>query len=508
MNERPLICGFLKVRNEVIRESNIYRCVENMMQFCNVMIVADDASSDGSREFLQSVIEPENLILVKPEDQSFYNELAVKQRMLERVHEIKPYFCWWQDSDESTENIDALLELCEREKDNPGGPAAWRSHYTQIWRRTLWARTDSGFDDGMYIKLWRWSPDLSFDVQTRLHAAQFPQQLIPKINSLPTLKSETLHLGNYGKNLIWKNVAYYDNPLSIDRHMHFEKATYRWTGDPELVLSVNLPPTPAPFTEKEKKIILGWNGLRKTKGLFTVIVPTYNRAAFLPEALQSLLNQTYENWIAIVLDDGSTDNTPELMAEWQDKDPRFFYCRYPEHKGAVWMNERGMDMACEFGEFWTRLGSDDYFEPQKLALDAEKLAAAEACYGPYRVLRDGKLAELCNPEMSSAHIASLLKDGRFVCSWANIAARCEVLRKVKARWGSYVDPRLENCEDFLANYRISRSANFEFRSAGEGTHDSIWRINPVGASADTTQTGKEEALTRKIIEEENGRQGS
>ena len=51
---------------------------------------------------------------------------------------------------------------------------------------------------------------------------------------------------------------------------------------------------------------------------FSVIVPTWNRAGILPKAINSVLDQTHENWELIIVDDGSTDNTKEVLAKFTD----------------------------------------------------------------------------------------------------------------------------------------------------------------------------------------------
>lgn len=67
--------------------------------------------------------------------------------------------------------------------------------------------------------------------------------------------------------------------------------------------------------------------------LVSIIIPTYNRAHLIGETLDSVLAQTYENWECIVVDDGSTDHTDEVMAEYCAKDSRFRYFHRPDtHK--------------------------------------------------------------------------------------------------------------------------------------------------------------------------------
>ncbi|MBL0738880.1 glycosyltransferase family 2 protein [Flavobacterium sp. GN10] len=64
----------------------------------------------------------------------------------------------------------------------------------------------------------------------------------------------------------------------------------------------------------------------------SIIIPTYNRAYLIRETLDSILAQTYRNWECIVIDDGSTDNTEDLLREFIDKDNRFQYYKRPAEK--------------------------------------------------------------------------------------------------------------------------------------------------------------------------------
>ena len=94
----------------------------------------------------------------------------------------------------------------------------------------------------------------------------------------------------------------------------------------------------------------------------SVIVPTYNRAAFLPIAIQSLFEQSFQNIEIIVVDDGSTDETKVVLEPLMDK------IKYitTEHKGTAHARNTGMKAAT--GEYIAFLDSDDLYLPHKLEL--------------------------------------------------------------------------------------------------------------------------------------------
>ena len=531
--DRPFILGFAKVRNENLREGNASRLVSELQRLCDAWVVCDDASVDGTRELLVAVTPPENLLLVPPAEQDFRKELSIKQRMLARVHQIQPEWILWLDADEAVgASAEAFRAWLRSVHDAP--QIAWRCHYTQFWRNTSWARTDSDFDGASFLKLWRWNPDLSFEVQEGTHHRQFPKQIAERMTKTPSLVGtapfEVLHYGNVGKSLVWKCIQYWGGLGGVDRHLRFPGAQYRHVDAARFPAGCSWLPgdRPQSFTTQEIARIEALKNLRAVPGLFCVVIPTYNRAGTLDKALASVVAQTYEQWVAVVVDDGSTDGTPDLMRTWQDRDPRIFYCRFPTNRGGVAVNEVGTAIACEMAAFWTRIGSDDWWEPRKLESDAEALKTHQAVYGPYRVYRHGAPAEICNPPRTPEDCGALLCGGTFVASWANCAVRTEVLRAVRERHGRFADPSLRNCEDYLINARIARLADWVWRGRIQGTlvigpapvggiatdntlhapleglePDAVWSVAADGASANTGQLAADEQRTRALITEEN-----
>jgi glycosyltransferase involved in cell wall biosynthesis len=65
----------------------------------------------------------------------------------------------------------------------------------------------------------------------------------------------------------------------------------------------------------------------------SVVIPTYNRAKFLREAIESALSQTLPPMGVYVVDDASTDETPQLMAQWYGANPKVHYLRLSENSG-------------------------------------------------------------------------------------------------------------------------------------------------------------------------------
>ncbi|HEY6139044.1 MAG TPA: glycosyltransferase family 2 protein, partial [Thermoanaerobaculia bacterium] len=104
----------------------------------------------------------------------------------------------------------------------------------------------------------------------------------------------------------------------------------------------------------------------------SVIIPAYNYARFLPDAVDSVLAQTWSDWECVIVDDGSTDDTAAVARQYVERDRRVRYVRQ-ENAGLAAARNTGLQNTT--GEFVQFLDADDRLAPNKLRLHAEFLGA-------------------------------------------------------------------------------------------------------------------------------------
>lgn len=100
----------------------------------------------------------------------------------------------------------------------------------------------------------------------------------------------------------------------------------------------------------------------------SVVMTSYNYAEYLPDAIESVINQTYKDWELIIVDDGSTDNSVEIIKEYSKKDPRIKLFQHEEgvNKGLADTVKLGCEKAS--GDWIVFLESDDKFTPDSLEM--------------------------------------------------------------------------------------------------------------------------------------------
>lgn len=100
--------------------------------------------------------------------------------------------------------------------------------------------------------------------------------------------------------------------------------------------------------------------------LISIIIPTYNRANLISNTLDSILLQTYANWECIIVDDGSMDNSDEVIQKYLNKDIRFQYFKRPENKLKGPNACRNYGFQQSKGVYINWFDSDDVYLPNAL----------------------------------------------------------------------------------------------------------------------------------------------
>lgn len=124
--------------------------------------------------------------------------------------------------------------------------------------------------------------------------------------------------------------------------------------------------------------------------MISVIVPTYNRASTIKKSLDSVLNQTFRDLELIVIDDGSTDNTKDIIDSYTDTRIKYVY-----QKNAGACVARNLGINCANGELIAFQDSDDFWHPKKLEkqISAMSNSGADIVFCKMAQFEDGKCVE-------------------------------------------------------------------------------------------------------------------
>lgn len=194
-----------------------------------------------------------------------------------------------------------------------------------------------------------------------------------------------------------------------------------------------------------------WRGAADPEAvpLVSVVIPCFNQAPFLTEAIESALDQTYPHVEIIVVDDGSTDNTSEIATRYPG-----VRCVRQENRGLAGARNTGLRRSN--GEYLVFLDSDDRVLPDAIQIGLETLAARPECAfvsGEIRVIaQDGGVLWERQPQPAERDsYAALLR-------WNYIATPAVVLfrRAVFETLGVF-DTRVDACADYEIYLRIART---------------------------------------------------
>ena len=177
--------------------------------------------------------------------------------------------------------------------------------------------------------------------------------------------------------------------------------------------------------------------MRENEIFVSVVVPTYNRAHLIGETIQSVIDQTYSNWELIIVDDGSEDDTRNIIDKFADKRIHYFKI---DHCG-IFGKVRNAGMQRANGDLIAFLDSDDLWKPEKLSYQLSLLKQnpdAAFIFGHGEQFGKGAIPP---PQMEKFYSGNvfipLLLEERFVFYVPSVMFKKEVIQTV-----GYIDENL------------------------------------------------------------------
>lgn len=171
----------------------------------------------------------------------------------------------------------------------------------------------------------------------------------------------------------------------------------------------------------------------------SVITPAYNASEYIGETIESVLNQTYDNWEMLIVDDCSSDNTVEIVKNYAQKDSRIKLILHSQNQGVSAARNTALKEAS--GEYIAFLDSDDIWHSEKLLkqLDFMEKNQYVLTYTGYQMYQSetkekGKVIEV--PETMT-----------YQSIFYNTAIACLTVMVCKEKSGEFTMPLINHTED-------------------------------------------------------------
>ena len=208
----------------------------------------------------------------------------------------------------------------------------------------------------------------------------------------------------------------------------------------------------------------------------TVFIPVHNREGYIGDAIQSILGQNFQDFDILLIDDGSTDRSIEVMRSFHD--PRITIVRNETNLGIPRTRNRGLELAR--GEYIALLDSDDRASPHRLQKQAAYLDAHPDCVqvGSWCRMMNEQGIPLKKTKRQPTHPDEVKAELLFRCCLSNrtIMGRTETLRKFGYR------NDFPRCQDYDLHVRLSsqfKMANIpECLVLGRIHHQQITALTP------------------------------
>jgi len=184
------------------------------------------------------------------------------------------------------------------------------------------------------------------------------------------------------------------------------------------------------------------------KPLVSIVMPVYNEENTVKKAIESVLNQTYREIELIVVDDGSTDTTPQIVSQLKKRDCRIIFLRNSVNRGITYSLNRGLRKAS--GKYIARIDGDDWYCSKKIELQVDFLEKRKE-YGIvgtfYILILNSKALKISLPVSHEKIMRQLAYRNAFAHS--AIMIRKDILDRV-----GYYDEKYQYAQDYELYFRI------------------------------------------------------
>jgi len=183
-----------------------------------------------------------------------------------------------------------------------------------------------------------------------------------------------------------------------------------------------------------------------------VVIPNYNKGDLLARALRSLLDQSFRDWEAIVVDNHSTDTTDTVLSQFTDS--RIYSAKI--HNGGVIASSRNMGIDFSHSKYVAFLDSDDWWRPEKLGASIDQLEkGADLVYHKMRICKRVRqrlyLTSFRSRRLKADVHTDFIENGNCICT-SSVVMKRSVLDEV----GVFdTEPNLRTIEDFDLWLRVA-----------------------------------------------------
>jgi glycosyltransferase involved in cell wall biosynthesis len=237
--------------------------------------------------------------------------------------------------------------------------------------------------------------------------------------------------------------------------------------------------------------------------LVTVIIPSYNYGNLIGQTLESVQAQTYPHWECFVVDDGSTDNTPEVVTSYAEKDERIKYISQSNQRAGAARNNGIRNSSGGYLQF---LDADDMIEATKIERQVaylEQHPEVDLVYGGVRYFRSeepqSNLSKSLGEEVTwMPRISGAGREALLALMRLPIVIHSPLIRKGEGDSVIYFDEGLKACEDWL--YWVTsalRGKRFHYEEI-EGTL-AFYRAHTNSACANQPLVDDETRHLRRIL---------